>query len=168
MSKLRKDPIYVRASVWPRCDLTCTYCPVAEGMENRTPDRLLSLTPAGRHHRLNVGQYGDDVQGMGRGFHDVALYQVPHGLAPDYRQRAGMNHLALRLATPAEVDAAAETLRAAGVKLLKGPLTHKEDNDRYLYLEDPDGNVIELVSSTLPNWPAAYLRAPPCAAFSPC
>jgi catechol 2,3-dioxygenase len=108
---------------------------------------------------LNVGQYRDDVQGMGRGFHDVALYQVPHGLPPDYRQRAGLNHLALRLATPAEVDAAAETLRAAGVKLLKGPLTHKEDNDRYLYLEDPDGNVIELVSSTLPDWPAAYLRA---------
>jgi lactoylglutathione lyase len=109
---------------------------------------------------LNVGQYRDDVQGMGRGFHDVALYQVPHGPPPDYRQRAGLNHLALRLATPAEVDAAADALRAAGVKLLKGPLTHKEDNDRYLYLEDPDGNVVELVSSTLPDWPAAYLRAP--------
>jgi catechol 2,3-dioxygenase-like lactoylglutathione lyase family enzyme len=109
---------------------------------------------------LNVGQYRDEVQGMGRGFHDVALYQVPHGPPADYRQRAGLNHLALRLRTPAEVDAAAETLRAAGVKLLKGPLTHKEDNDRYLYLEDPDGNVIELVSSTLPDWPAAYLRAP--------
>src|ERR687886_2337122 len=108
---------------------------------------------------LNVGQYGDDVQGLGRGFHDVALYQVPLGLPPDYRQRAGMNHLALRLATPAEVDAAAETLRAAGVKVLKGPLTHKEDNDRYLYVEDPDGNVIELVASTLPDWPEAYLRA---------
>lgn len=109
---------------------------------------------------LNVGQYRDDVQGMGRGFHDLALFRVPHGLPPDYRQRAGMNHLALRLATPAEVDAAAETLRAAGVKLLKGPQTHKEDNDRYLYLEDPDGNVIELVSSTLPDWPVAYLRGP--------
>ncbi|HLH26060.1 MAG TPA: VOC family protein [Chloroflexota bacterium] len=109
---------------------------------------------------LNVGQYRDDVQGMGRGFHDLALYQVPHALPDDYRQRAGMNHLALRLRTPAEVDAAADVLRAAGVKLLKGPLTHKEDNDRYLYLEDPDGNVIELVASTLPDWPAAYLRAP--------
>ncbi|HZR97096.1 MAG TPA: VOC family protein [Chloroflexota bacterium] len=109
---------------------------------------------------LNVGQYRDDVQGMGRGFHDLALYQVPHGLPADYRKRAGLNHLALRLRSPADVDAAAETLRAAGVKLLKGPLTHKEDNDRYLYLEDPDGNVIELVSSTLPDWPAAYLRAP--------
>ncbi|HEY7062029.1 MAG TPA: VOC family protein [Chloroflexota bacterium] len=110
---------------------------------------------------LNVGQYRADVQGMGRGFHDVALYQVPGGLPADYRKRAGLNHLALRLPAPADVDAAAEELRAAGVKLLKGPLTHKEDNDRYLYLEDPDGNVIELVASTLPDWPAAYLRAAP-------
>jgi catechol 2,3-dioxygenase len=121
----------------------------------------LAFQYAGTVAWLNVGQYRDDVQGMGRGFHDVALYQVPHGLPADYRQRAGLNHLAVRLRTPAEVDAAAETLRAAGVKLLKGPATHKEDNDRYLYLEDPDGNVIELVSSTLPDWPVAYLRASP-------
>jgi catechol 2,3-dioxygenase-like lactoylglutathione lyase family enzyme len=70
-----------------------------------------------------------------------------------------MNHFALRLGTPADVDAAAEFLKAKSVKILKGPLTHKEDRDRYLYLEDPDGNVVELVSSTLPDWPRAYLRA---------
>ena len=109
---------------------------------------------------LNFGQYRDDARGMGRGFHDLALYRVPHELPEDYRQRAGMNHVAFRLATPADVDAAAEFLRERGAKLLKGPLTHKEDNDRYLYLEDPDGNVIELVASTLPDWPAAYLRPP--------
>jgi catechol 2,3-dioxygenase-like lactoylglutathione lyase family enzyme len=108
---------------------------------------------------LNFGQYEEGVAGLGRGFHDVALYQVPLGLPDDYRRRAGLNHLALRLRTPEEVDAAAEFLRAKGVKILKGPLTHKEDNDRYLYLEDPDGNVVELVSSVLPNWPHAYLRA---------
>ncbi len=109
---------------------------------------------------LNLGQYRDDVKGLGRGFHDLALYQVPLGLPEDARKRAGMNHVAFRLASPAEVDAAAEFLRARGVRILKGPLTHKEDNDRYLYLEDPDGNVIELVASTLPDWPTAYLRAP--------
>ncbi len=110
---------------------------------------------------LNLGQYVDEARGMGRGFHDLALYQVPLGLPEDARKRAGMNHLALRLATPAEVDAAAALLRARGVRVLKGPLTHKEDNDRYVYLEDPDGNVIELVSSTLPDWPAAYRRPAP-------
>ena len=107
---------------------------------------------------LNFGQYKDDVKGVGRGFHDLALYQVPLGLPEDYRKRAGMNHIALRLRTPAEVDAAAEFLKEKGVKILKGPLTHKEDNDHYVYLEDPDGNVVELVSSTLPDWPEAYLR----------
>ena len=44
------------------------------------------------------------------------------------------------------------------IRILKGPLTHKEDRDRYLYFEDPDGNMIELVASTLANWPASYLR----------
>src|ERR687885_1768598 len=70
---------------------------------------------------LNVGQYRDDVKGMGRGFHDLALYQVPHGLPEDYRKRAGMNHVAFRLATPDDVDAAAAFLRERGVKVLKGP-----------------------------------------------
>ena len=46
---------------------------------------------------------------------------------------------------------------ANGVKILKGPLTHKEDGDHYLYFEDPDGNVLELVASTLPNYPDGFL-----------
>ena len=108
---------------------------------------------------LNFGQFSEGVAGVGQGFHDLALYQVPLGPPDDRRKRAGMNHFALRLGTPADVDAAAEFLKAKGVKILKGPLTHKEDRDRYLYLEDPDGNVVELVSSTLPDWPRAYLRA---------
>jgi len=37
-------------------------------------------------------------------------------------------------------------------------LTHKEDQDRYLYFEDPDGNMIELVASTVDGWPTKYLR----------
>jgi len=60
--------------------------------------------------------------------------------------------------TPQEVDRAAEYLQSKGVEVLKGPLTHKEDRDRYLYFEDPDGNMIELVASTLDGWPAHYLR----------
>ena len=107
---------------------------------------------------LNFGQYRDDVRGLGHGFHDVALYKVPHAAADDRRRRAGMNHLALRLRSPEEVDRAADYLQSKGVKVLKGPLTHKEDRDRYLYFEDPDGNMIELVASTLDGWPANYLR----------
>lgn len=108
---------------------------------------------------LNFGQYQEGVGGRGQGFHDLALYRVPGPAPEDRRKRAGMNHMALRLATPEEVDGAAKFLAARGVKILKGPEIHKEDQDRYLYFEDPDGNMIELVASTLPGWPERYLRA---------
>ncbi len=88
---------------------------------------------------LNFGQYRDDVTGLGHSFHDVALYKVANPAREDRRKRAGMNHMALRLRTPQEIDRAAEYLHSKGVKVLKGPLTHKEDRDRYLYFEDPDG-----------------------------
>ena len=107
---------------------------------------------------LNFGQYKDDASGLGKGFHDLALYKVEKENIEDKRQRPGMNHMAWRMRSPQDVDAAAEYLNTKGVKVLKGPLTHKEDNDRYLYLEDPEGNVIELVASTLPDWPKAYLK----------
>jgi catechol 2,3-dioxygenase-like lactoylglutathione lyase family enzyme len=107
---------------------------------------------------LNFGQYQDGVAGIGQAFHDVALYRVAEPARDDRRKRAGMNHMALRLRTPNEVDRAAEYLQSKGVKVLKGPQTHKEDRDRYLYFEDPDGNMIELVASTVEGWPAQYLR----------
>ena len=106
---------------------------------------------------LNFGQYRNGIEGMGYGFHDLALYTVPSQAPDDYRTRAGMNHVAFRLRTPEEVDQAAIELQAKGVKVLKGPLTHKEDRDRYLYIEDPDKNVIELVASTVEGWPEEYL-----------
>lgn len=52
MWKPSPDPVYVRASVWPRCDLACRYCPIDEGMENRTPLRL-----ARKEHRLSTSAY---------------------------------------------------------------------------------------------------------------
>jgi catechol 2,3-dioxygenase-like lactoylglutathione lyase family enzyme len=107
---------------------------------------------------LNFGQYRDAVEGLGQGFHDLALYRVPQPAVDDRRRRVGMNHLALRLAGPEDVDRAAGFLAAKGIRVLKGPLTHKEDSDRYLYFEDPDGNMIELVASTLEGWPEHYLR----------
>ena len=104
---------------------------------------------------MNLGQYraGDKLY-----FHDVALYQVPEGLPDNYRKRVGLNHAAFRLASAEEVDKAAEFLKSKNVKVLKGPGTHSEDQDRYLYFEDPDGNVLELVATTLPGYPAEYLR----------
>ncbi|MBI3935014.1 MAG: VOC family protein [Acidobacteria bacterium] len=103
---------------------------------------------------LNMGQYRE---GQNLAFHDLGLYRVPNAAPANARKIVGLNHAAFRLRTPEEVDQAAELLKANGVKILKGPLTHKEDNDRYLYFEDPDGNVLELVASTLPNFPEGYL-----------
>jgi len=107
---------------------------------------------------MNMGQFRD---GDNLSFHDLALYQVPNGAAEDYRKRAGMNHVAFRLRSADEVDQAAEFLRSKNVKVLKGPQTHSEDADRFLYFEDPDGNVVELVASTLPGYPETYLRKEP-------
>ena len=104
---------------------------------------------------LNLGQFRD---GDNLAFHNLGLYKVPNGAPEDYRKRAGMNHAAFRLHTAEELDKAADFLRSKGVRVLKGPLTHSEDMDRYLYFEDPDGNVIELVASTLPGYPGEYLR----------
>jgi len=103
---------------------------------------------------LNMGQYRE---GETLAFHDIGLYKVPHPAPEHARKVVGLNHAAFRLRTAKDVDEAAELLKANGVKILKGPLTHKEDNDRYIYFEDPDGNVLELVASTLTNFPDAYL-----------
>ena len=103
---------------------------------------------------LNMGQYRE---GHNLAFHDLGLYKVPDGLPDNARKRVGLNHAAFRLATAADVDKATEILKANGVKILKGPLTHKEDGDHYLYFEDPDGNVLELVATTLPDYPDGYL-----------
>lgn len=119
---------------------------------------VLGFTVAGGYNKdvtwLNMGQFKD---GSPQFFHDLGLYQVPNAAPENARKVVGLNHAAFRLATPEDVDKAAEELKAAGAKILKGPGTHKEDNDRYLYFADPDGNVLELVASTLPNFPAAYV-----------
>lgn len=104
---------------------------------------------------MNMGEFreGDNLA-----FHDLAIYQVPGGLPANARKSVGLNHAAFRLASAEEVDQAAEYLKSKNVKVLKGPLTHSEDADRYVYFEDPDGNVLELVASTLPGFPEKYLR----------
>ena len=65
MSKHDLASVHVRASVWPRCDLACSYCPVEEGMENRTPPHL-----ATRDQRLSAEAYLENLaaiaaQGVG-------------------------------------------------------------------------------------------------------
>lgn len=119
---------------------------------------VLGFTVSGTYNGevtwLNMGQYKNDEK---RFFHDIGLYLVPNAAPENARKVVGLNHAAFRLATPTDVDKAAEELHAAGVKILKGPATHKEDDDRYVYFADPDGNVLELVASTLSNFPESWV-----------
>ena len=81
-------------------------------------------------------------------YHDLALYRVDAPAADDFRKRSGMNHVALLMRGPQDVDAAAERMRRLGFTVLKGPEVHKEDGYRYAYVQDPDRNVVELVAPT--------------------
>src|ERR1700747_3304160 len=89
---------------------------------------LLGFTVSGEYDGsviwLNLGQYRE---GQKLAFHDIGLYKVPNGAPENARRVVGLNHRAFRQRPPAEVDKAAELLKANGIKILKGPLTHKED-----------------------------------------
>lgn len=81
-------------------------------------------------------------------YHDLALYKVDRPAPEDFRRQSGVNHVALLMASPRDVDAATERLRELGFTVLKGPAVHKEDGYRYSYVEDPDRNVLELIAPT--------------------
>jgi catechol 2,3-dioxygenase-like lactoylglutathione lyase family enzyme len=90
---------------------------------------LLGFTVAFRYEGavawLNFGQYREGTGGLGQGVHDLALYKVPVAAPEDRRKRAGMNHLALRLRTPREVDSAASRDRRRTRKIATATSTSK-------------------------------------------
>lgn len=92
--------------------------------------------------------FGEEGQAPHPYYHDIALYRVDRSAPEDFRKMSGANHVAVLMNSPDDVDAAAEQLRQGEFTILKGPATHKEDGYRYLYVEDPDRNVIELIAPT--------------------
>lgn len=113
------------------------------------------LKESGRHDGtivwMNFGQYDE----KGLIIHDFGVYKVDREL-PEYRRKmAGLNHIALHYDSADALHEAARELAERGVKILKGPGTHKEDNTAYLYIEDPDRNVIELVAPLGEDHPKA-------------
>ncbi|MFF4270127.1 radical SAM protein [Streptomyces sp. NPDC001536] len=77
MSKPEADPVYVRASVWPKCDLVCHYCPVEEGMENRVPKRFAG-------ERLSTSEYIRNLAAIARaGVRGVSFTGGEPTLRPD-------------------------------------------------------------------------------------
>jgi catechol 2,3-dioxygenase len=99
----------------------------------------------------------------GRTHHELLLIEVGEAAAPVPRgRRLGMYHFGLKIGeTDAELREAREQLEAAGVKMV-GTADHVVTHS--LYLEDPDGNEIELYIDVQPAvWktdPSAVFAAP--------
>lgn len=101
------------------------------------PDRSLAF-----YTRLfGVREYareGDVVQAKGPGPHDVLVFEKRDGGGV----RGGVHHFGFRLTDPEDIDAAVAEAKAAGARILR----HGEFGPGlpYLYVEDPDGNEIEI------------------------
>ena len=75
------------------------------------------------------------------GSDNLALHRAT---SPDPGQETALDHFGLLVRTPQEVDAWASYLEGRGVRLSRPPRTHR-DGARSLYLDDPDGNQIQVI-----------------------
>ena len=109
---------------------------------------ILGFNVAGRREPdkawLNFGQYPESE---GLWYHNLALTEVPER-NDRYWTQSGLNHLAFELESPDDVMKIGDDLRQQGVKIIRGPGVHAEDMTYHVYIEDPDGNVIELMART--------------------
>lgn len=82
--------------------------------------------------------------------HEVVLIQLPpEALGEEEAERPNnLQQVAFRLATEEDVQAAYERLKAAGVTILNPPRRQRTSGGLQFYFADPDGNKIELFSST--------------------
>ncbi len=76
---------------------------------------------------------------LGEQHHDIALVQRATGAPPDPTQ-PGLVHMAWQLGDFAELQSAHKELTKAGIAL--EPIQHNITNS--LYMQDPDGNSVEL------------------------
>ncbi len=103
------------------------------------------------------------VFSSGRTHHELLLIEVGEGAAPVPRgRRLGLYHFGLKVGeSDAELRAARDQLLAAGARLV-GASDHGVTHS--LYIEDPDGNEIELYIDVQPaRWkedPSAVLADP--------
>jgi catechol 2,3-dioxygenase len=88
----------------------------------------------------------EDVNGgavflsFGREHHDLALFQLATGAAPDPTQ-PGLHHMAWQLGSFQELQDAYRELKAMGVPIES---TIEHNVTRSIYFHDPDGNRVEL------------------------
>jgi catechol 2,3-dioxygenase len=109
----------------------------------------LGMSATGRFDgQMTFLYFGDEGQAPHPFYHDIGLYKVDQSADDDFRKRSGVSHVALLMPSPQAVDAAAQRLRELDFEVLKGPAVHKEDGYRYVYVQDPDRNVLELIAPT--------------------
>ena len=114
---------------------------------------ILGFTVAGRREPdkawLNFGQHPEDEALW---YHDLALSQVPDR-NDRYWTQSGLNHVAFELESPEDVMQLGADLKRRGVRIIRGPGVHAEDMTYHVYIEDPDGNVVELMAQTTDTHP---------------
>lgn len=92
------------------------------------------------HHRLGINMTFLEAAG------DMLVLVRAETPSPNEARDYHVDHFGLRLETDEEVDAAAAFLRENNVHLLTSPA--KRRDGRAFFLLDPDGNMIEIYSST--------------------
>jgi catechol 2,3-dioxygenase len=97
--------------------------------------RTLGLRVA--HEDLNGGAV---FLSFGREHHDLALFPLATGEAPDATQ-PGLHHMAWQLGSFQELQDAYRELKAMGVPIES---TIEHNVTRSIYFHDPDGNRVEL------------------------
>ena len=78
---------------------------------------------------------------LSSGCDNLALHKASIG---DEQSGQRLDHLGFIVATPDDVDRAAEALTVRNIPMVKPPRTHR-DGSRSLYFADPDGNVIQIL-----------------------
>ena len=73
---------------------------------------------------------------------NLALHRAPKGRQSG--RETVLDHLGLVVGHPSDVDAWARFLEGNGITLLAQPRTHR-DGARSFYVDDPDGNRVQLI-----------------------
>jgi len=84
---------------------------------------------------------------FGEAHHDLELFQLATGEAPDAAQ-PGLHHMAWQLGSVEELQAAYRELKALGVPIES---TVEHNVTRSIYFPDPDGNRVELYCDMVAN-----------------
>ena len=78
---------------------------------------------------------------LSSGLDNLALHRAPQSAG---RRETVLDHIGLLVRAPGDVDAWARFLESRGVVLRARPRTHR-DGARSFYVDDPDGNRIQVI-----------------------